>query len=75
MTHVFNFGNAMLSRFETREGIEPNSFVKDCIPKSWFMDLDEKEVDNVNKDGHRDNTLNYKQIMHLMNGEFSMVLI
>jgi hypothetical protein len=39
------------------------------------MDLDEKEVDNVNKDGHRDNTLNYKQIMHLMNGEFSMVLI
>jgi hypothetical protein len=49
MTLVSNFGDAMFFGFEVGEGIEPNSLVRDHVPKSWFLDLDEKEVDNVNK--------------------------
>jgi hypothetical protein len=28
------------------------SFVKDLISKSHFVDMDEKEIENVNKGGH-----------------------
>jgi hypothetical protein len=28
------------------------SLVKDLIPKSHFLDMDEKEIENVNKGGH-----------------------
>ncbi len=55
MTFVSNSNDAMFFRYETKEGIEPNSPIKDPILKNWFLDLDEKEVDNVNKGGRRIN--------------------
>lgn len=66
----------MLSRFEVGEGMELNYLVMDLVPKSWFLDIDEKEVDNVNKGGWRTSKIvNYGRRMHLMNGESSMILI
>lgn len=49
MIHVFNFGDAMFFGSKVGEGIELESLVKDLVPKCWFLDLDEKEVDNVIK--------------------------
>jgi hypothetical protein len=49
MALVSNFGDAMFFGFEVGEGIKPDSLVRDHVPKSWFLDLDEKEVDNLIK--------------------------
>jgi hypothetical protein len=43
----------MFSRSKVKEGIEPNSPIRDPILKSWFLNLDKKEVDNVNKGDQR----------------------
>jgi hypothetical protein len=54
--------------FEVGEGIEFDSLVRDLILKIWFLDLDEKEVDNVIKGDRRVSKLGPR--MHLMNGVF-----
>ncbi len=66
----------MLSRFEVGEGMELIYLVRDLVPKSWFLDIDEKEVDNENKGGWRTSKIvNYGRIMHLMNEESFVILI
>jgi hypothetical protein len=55
MILISNFGDAMFYGSEVQKGIKPNSLVKYLIPKSQFLDIDEKEVDNVNKDGQKVN--------------------
>jgi len=51
MTFVSNSDDAMFFKYETKEVIELNSPIKDPILKNSFLDLDEKEVDNVSKGG------------------------
>ncbi len=53
MTPISNFGDAMLFGSKAKEGIKFDSLVRDPIFKSQFLDLDEKEVDNVIKGGRR----------------------
>jgi hypothetical protein len=55
MNFLSNSGDAMFLGFEIKEGIEPNSPIRDPILKNQSLDLDEKEVDNVNKGGRRIN--------------------
>jgi hypothetical protein len=55
MTFVSNSDDAMFFGYEAKEGIEPNSPIKDPISKNQLLDLDEKEVDNVNKGGRKIN--------------------
>jgi hypothetical protein len=55
MTFVSNSSDAMFFGSKAREGIKPNSPIKDPILKSQFLDIDEKEVHNVNKGGRRIN--------------------
>jgi hypothetical protein len=73
MTLISNFVDAMFFGFEVGEGIEFDSLVRDLILKIWFLDLDEKEVDNVIKGGRRVSKLGPR--MHLMNGESFPALI
>jgi len=53
MIPISNSSDPMLSRFEIGEGMEFNYLIRDLVPKSWFLYIDEKEVDNVNKGGWR----------------------
>jgi hypothetical protein len=53
MILISNFDDAMLFGSEVGEGIKFDSFVRNPILKSQFLDLDEKEVDNVIKGGRR----------------------
>jgi hypothetical protein len=39
----------LVTRFDVGERTNPNSLIKDLLPKSCFLDLDEREVENVNK--------------------------
>jgi hypothetical protein len=57
MIPIFNSSDPMLSRFEVGEGMDLNYLVRDLVPKSWFLDIDEKEVDNVNKSSWRINKI------------------
>jgi hypothetical protein len=67
----FNTSDFMVFGSEPREGIDPKSPIKD-VSKSRFLDLDEKEIENVNKgDGRFNNHVELKQKMCLMNGNFS----
>jgi hypothetical protein len=76
MILVSNSSDPMLSRFEVGEGMELIYLVRDLVPKSWFLDIDEKEVDNENKGGWRTSKIvNYGRIMHLMNEESFVILI
>ncbi len=76
MILVSNSSDPMLSRFEVGEGMELIYLVRDLVPKSWFLDIDEKEVDNENKGGWRTSKIvNYGRRMHLMNEESFVILI
>jgi hypothetical protein len=76
MIPISNSCDPMLSRFEVGEGMELDYLVRVFVPKSWFLDVDEKEVDNVNKGGWRiTKIVNYGRRMHLMNGESFVILI
>jgi hypothetical protein len=55
MTLISNFGDAMFFRSKAEKGTKFDTHVRDLVLKSWFLDLDEKEVDNVNKGGRRVN--------------------
>ncbi len=55
MTLISNSGDAMLFGSQVEKGTKLDTHVKDLVLKSWFLDLDEKEVDNVNKGGQRVN--------------------
>ncbi len=55
MIFLPNSGDAMFLGSKIKEGIKPNSPIRDPILKNRFLDLDEKEVDNVNKGGWRIN--------------------
>ncbi len=51
-------------------------FVNEPSLKSHFLDIDEKEMDNVNKGVTKQiYVFNFGQGMHLMNGEYFVVLI
>jgi hypothetical protein len=67
----------MVFGFKVGEGTKFDSPNKDHVLKSWFLDLDEKEVDDVNKGGTRKlaNMPNYGWEMHLMSGKSSTFLI
>jgi hypothetical protein len=41
--------------FDIGERIDPNSSIKNLPSKSHFLDLDEKEVESVNKGGRKIN--------------------
>jgi len=43
----------MVLGFEFGEGTNPKFLIKDLVLKSHIPDLDEKEVENVNKGGCR----------------------
>lgn len=43
----------MVLGFEFEEGTDPKFLIKDLVLKSHILDLDEKEVENVNKGGWR----------------------
>jgi hypothetical protein len=45
----------MVIGFNVGERTNHNSHVKDFLPNSHFLDLDEREVENVNKGGWRIN--------------------
>ncbi len=49
MIPIFNFGDAMFFGSEIGKGIEFDFLIRDSILKSWFLDLDEKQVNNVIK--------------------------
>ncbi len=49
MIPIFNFGDVMFFGSEIGEGIEFDFLIKGPIFKSWFLDFDEKEVNNVIK--------------------------
>jgi hypothetical protein len=42
----------MVSGFESREGIDPESPIRDVL-KSCFLDLNKKEVEKINKGSRR----------------------
>jgi hypothetical protein len=77
MTLLSNIGDAMVSRFKIGEGTKFDSLNRDHVLKTWFLDIDEKAVDNVNKGGTRKltNMPNYGRRMHLMNGKSFTFLI
>ncbi len=54
MTLISNSGDAMLSGSKAENGTKLDTNVRDFVLKSRFLDLDEKEVDNV-KGGWRVN--------------------
>jgi hypothetical protein len=47
MTLISNSGDAMLSGSKAENGTKLDTNVRDFVLKSRFLDLDEKEVDNV----------------------------
>lgn len=55
MTFVSNSIDAMFYGFEAREEIKLNSPINAPISNNQFLDIGEKEVDNVNKGGQRIN--------------------
>jgi hypothetical protein len=67
----------MVSRFKIGDMTMFDSPNRDHVLKTWFLDLDEKKVDNVNKGGTKKlaNMPNYGRRMHLMNGKSSAFLI
>ncbi len=77
MTPLFNIGDAMVFRSKVGEGTKFDSPNRDHVLKTWFLDLDEKEVDNVNKGGTRKlvSMPNYGRKMHLMSGKSSAFFI
>jgi hypothetical protein len=65
--------------FESKvgEGTKFDSPNRDHVLKSQFLDLDEKEVDDVNKGGTKKlaSMPNYGRKMHLMSGKSSTFFI
>ncbi len=48
---ICNICNVMVLGFEFGEGTNPKFLIKDLVLKSHILDLDEKEVENINKGG------------------------
>jgi len=46
-----NIGDAMVSRFKVGKGTKFDYPNRDHVLKTLFLDLNEKEIDNVNKGG------------------------
>jgi hypothetical protein len=77
MIPLSNIVDAMVSRSKVGEGTKFDYPNRNHVLKTWFLDIDEKEVDNVNKGGTRKlaNMPNYGRKMHLMSGKSSACLM
>jgi hypothetical protein len=64
----------MVTRFDVGERTNLHFPVRNLLSKTYFLDLDEKEVENVNE-RESTNMLNFNQEMSLMNEESFVVLI
>ncbi len=77
---IFNFvdhnsSEHVASKSNIFEGVECESLIKEPLLKSHFLNIDKKEIENMNKGGWKThNHVELERRMHLMNGKCFVIL-